>query len=70
MIYTKLLDMPCSIDSFVHEDANGDYTICLNPKQSYEKLVKAYEHEIEHIKYDCGKILSVDECENKRHKEK
>lgn len=64
----RLIDLPCPIRSFVKMDADGFYTIILNSRLSAEMQLKAYKHEIDHIKNDdLYSPLVADQIEEDRH---
>lgn len=71
MIFTRLnTDLPSGVGGFTMRDAEGDYTIFLNARQSYDGNKKTVAHEMEHI--TSGDFYSTDEAdyiEWKRHKE-
>ena len=59
MIYTRLHDhLPSGVSGFTLRDADGDYTIFLNARDSREHNEKTIEHEMEHIKK--GDFYSTD----------
>lgn len=64
----ELIDLPCSIRSFVQMDAEGFFTIVLNSRLSFETLREAYLHEIDHIKNkDLYSPFTADQIEAIRH---
>lgn len=69
MIYTRYMEhLPPSVYGFVVRDSNDDYTIVINPSQAHNQQMKAAKHELEHIKHDFGREISVTEIEALRHK--
>lgn len=68
-IFTRLYAMPTGVPSYVLLDNSGDYTIILNSNLTHERQLKAYEHELGHIK-DNGfsSKKSVDLIEIHAHK--
>lgn len=64
----ELIDLPCSIRSFVQMDAEGFFTIVLNSRLSFETQREAYLHEIDHIKNkDLYSSFTADQIEVIRH---
>lgn len=60
-VYTTLLDLPTTIRGYTVRDMNGDYNICINARISQENRLKAYKHELKHIKRgDFAKSGSAD----------
>lgn len=49
-IIIRIIDMPLSLRGATVKDENGDYNMYLNARLSDEERVKAYRHEIEHIR--------------------
>lgn len=49
-IRTILQDLPVSVKGFVFHDDDGQPVVVLNSRLSAEKRMKAYRHEVEHIK--------------------
>ena len=64
------IDAPCDFRACTVYDAEADrYSIIYNRNISVEALLRAYEHEIEHIENDdVHSTLTVSELENLRHK--
>jgi hypothetical protein len=44
------LDLPAGIKGLTLKDENGDYNIYINASISDDARVKAFRHEVEHIK--------------------
>ena len=62
MIYTKLCTkLPSHVGGFTLCDEEGDYTIFLNARYSYEDNKQTVQHEIEHIRK--GDFYSADEAD-------
>ena len=60
-VYTILLDLPTSIRGYTVRDRDGNYNICINARMSQENRIKAYKHELKHIKLgDFSKTGSAD----------
>lgn len=67
-IYTYFADMPTTIHSFVVSNNDMSFTIILNAKIGREQQIKAYLHEISHIKNgDYDKKCSVNLIETTAH---
>lgn len=49
-ILTVLIDMPFGVDGFVTPNEDGTYTIFLARNRSPERIKKALQHELEHIR--------------------
>ena len=49
-IRTILQDLPVSVNGFCFHDEDGQPVVVLNARQSAERRLKAYRHELEHIK--------------------
>lgn len=70
MIRTILKDLPSGVHGFTLLDTEGDYTVFLNARQTWEMNMKTYKHEVQHIKgNDHQKTLSADILEQIRHEE-
>ena len=74
MEYIKvyLVDFPHSVDGFTtyyfDEDGMGYYTIFLNARMNNEKLIEAYDHEINHINNrDFEKMIPIQQLESYAH---
>lgn len=66
--HVEIIDLPCTIKSFVRHNEDGSTTIILNSKLNRETQVKCMMHEIEHIENDdFYSKYSSDEIEAKRH---
>jgi len=67
-IYTYCVDMPTTIKSFVVSNIDFSFTIIINSRIGCEQQLKAYNHEMEHIKNgDYDKHCSVDLIELQAH---
>lgn len=49
-ILTVLIDMPYTVDEFVTPNADGTFTIFLARNRSEERIKKALQHALEHIR--------------------
>lgn len=49
-VIIRLVDLPLKIKGATVKDAEGDYNIYINARLSEDERVKAYRHEIEHIR--------------------
>lgn len=63
----RIVKLPRSVRGFTIPDENGDYNIYLNERLSDADLIKAYDHEVEHIErghfYDDTKTVAEKEAE-------
>lgn len=50
MEIVRLIDLPGQIRGFTVEDSEGDYNIYLNARLNRAMQLRAYDHEIGHIK--------------------
>lgn len=67
-VNTILLSLPGTIAGYTIANADTSYTIVLNARLNYERQLKAYHHEMEHIKNgDYDKKCSVDLIEGYAH---
>ena len=48
-IRTILQDLPVTVNGFVFHDDDGQPVVVLNSRQSAERRMKAYRHELKHI---------------------
>jgi hypothetical protein len=61
--------MPERIKGYCREDENGDYTVILNSRLTYEENLKTYKHEINHgLNDDFNSAKSINEIELDNHK--
>lgn len=68
MIYGKLADLPYGVGGFTVHDENGDYTIFLNSRDSYERNQEVLQHEMDHIKNrDFESDMLATDIEKARH---
>lgn len=63
----RIVKLPRSVRGFTIPDENGDYNIYLNDRLSDADLIKAYDHEVQHIEaghfYDDTKTVAEKEEE-------
>lgn len=65
---TFIADLPADVCGFVCENEDGDYTILLNARHTWEKNRETMLHEMEHIKNgDTREGITVGEVEYMRH---
>lgn len=70
-VYVRLADMPAALYGFTRENSDGSYTVIVNSRLSPERRLKAYRHELRHIKgLDFEKEHNVDLIEKIAHKRK
>lgn len=68
-VFEKLMDLPTTIPSFTVRDPEGDFTVIFNSRLSRERLEKAADHELDHLREkDHEKTGSVDRIEAYAHK--
>lgn len=66
-IYVEYHDLPTTIRGFSRETSEG-YVIVINSRMSSDMQLRAYKHELEHIKNDdFNSHKSVDVIEALRH---
>lgn len=46
----RYMDMPCTIHGFTVKEDTDSFDVYINSRLSHEAQLKAYEHEIAHIK--------------------
>lgn len=61
-------NMPTTVKSFVHEDADGYGTIVVNARLSSRTQRKCCEHEEKHLEREDFLKADVDEIETEAHK--
>lgn len=67
-IFTKYVNLPCSIRAYVVQSPDGSYTIVINSRLTREAQLAAYAHEFRHIQEkDFDKDCSVDMIEYYTH---
>lgn len=67
-IYTRYINLPCSIRAYAVQSPDGSYTIVINSRLSHEMQLAAYAHEFRHIQdRDFDKDCSVDTIEYNAH---
>lgn len=63
-VFTRLIDLPCTINGVTSLDENLDYNIFINARLSAEEQKKAYDHEMRHIRLEhFYTFKSAVECE-------
>lgn len=68
-IFTYYADMPTTIRSFVVSNSDMTFTIMINARIGSEQQLKAYNHEMEHIRNgDYDRHCTVDLIELMAHK--
>ena len=67
-IYTYYVDMPTTIRSFVVSNKDTTFSIIINAKIGRDQQLRAYRHELNHIKNgDYDKKCSIDLIELAAH---
>ena len=51
-IFIRMIDMPGSFPGMTIEDADGDYNVYINAQLSQARRIKAYRHEMDHIRHN------------------
>lgn len=51
MINIQYLDMPCRIHGMIRENEDGSYTVILNSRDSRERNLQTYIHELNHLQH-------------------
>lgn len=49
-VIIRVIDLPYKVNGLTVKDEEGDYNIYLNARLSDERRVKAFRHELRHIK--------------------
>lgn len=65
-IYVKVVDLPGKVHGFTHVEPDGSYTIIVNANDCEARRMKAYRHEVDHIKrgdFDFGRDVQEVEME-------
>lgn len=57
------MNLPYDCRGYVTTNADGDYTVVLNARMSYDMNVQTYVHELKHIYYDDFKDGNVGDIE-------
>lgn len=64
VIIRKVDFLPLSIKGMTVLDTNGDYNIYLNAKLAHDEQVRAFRHELEHIRqghfYSASEVASLE----------
>lgn len=65
-----LKDLPYDISGNTVPNDDGSYTVTLNARHSYERQLKAYEHELRHIEQDYQSyVIDVNRAEQHARRE-
>lgn len=51
-IFIRMIDMPGAFPGMTIEDADGDYNVYINAQLSQACRIKAYRHEMDHIRHN------------------
>ena len=57
------MNLPYDCRGYVTTNADGDYTVVLNARMSYDMNVQTYVHELKHIHYDDFRDGNVGDIE-------
>lgn len=69
MINVQYLDLPCHIHGLIRENEDGSATVILNSRDSWERNLQAYRHELNHLLRDDFCEADVQTVEAETHKE-
>lgn len=58
-----LIDMPTKIKGLTSKNEDDSYTVLINSRLNYEQRMKAYAHELMHIKNGDFDMFDVQEIE-------
>ena len=64
-VYVYLIDMPYKVHEVVSPCLDGNYTVYLNSRLSYQDRVKAYNHALRHIEtcdFECEEDIQTIEA--------
>lgn len=51
-IICRIVELPARVNAVTVVDENGDYSVYVNARLSYEEQLRAYRHECRHIERD------------------
>lgn len=66
-IYTQVIDMDTSITEQVIKNSDDTYTIFLNARLSWERIMLGYYHALKHIQNEDFDKQNADDIEYKTH---
>ena len=69
MINVQYFDLPCTVHGLIRENEDDSYTIILNSRDTRERNLKAYQHEIEHLRHGDLDADNVQKIESRTHAE-
>ena len=50
--FVRIVDLPCPVGGMVTPNDDGTFSVYINAKNSREKQIKSYAHEVDHIEND------------------
>lgn len=68
MINVQYLDLPCTIHGLVRENVDDSYTIILNSRDTRERNLQTYIHELNHLLHGDLEKIDVQAVEAEAHK--
>ncbi len=68
MINVQYLDMPCRIHGMVRENGDDSYTIILNSRDTRERNLQTYIHELDHLLHGDLEKADAQAVETDAHK--
>ncbi len=67
-IYVKVVPLPGKVHGFTHVEPDGSYTVVVNENDSEARRMKAYQHEVDHIRRgDFDRDADVQQVEMEAH---
>lgn len=66
-INVQYLDMPCKTHGLIRENEDGSVTIVLNSRDSRERNLRTYQHELEHLLREDLSAVDVQKAELEVH---
>jgi len=60
-------DMPCKVHGLIRANEDGSYTIILNSRDSRERNLQAYQHELDHLLKGDFEKVDTNEIEGRAH---
>lgn len=59
--------MPCKVHGLIRANEDGSYTIILNSRDSRERNLQAYQHELDHLLKGDFEKADANEIEGRAH---
>jgi hypothetical protein len=67
-VIVKLYDLPSSVHGLIRQNGDGTYTVLLNSRDSRERNLATYKHELDHLRRDDFQPGDVSKQEADAHK--